>query len=129
MYRHSEGEEDRVTLTFRIALIVVSVANLFWSVRQINKVRIKVEDTAFWIVFSLLLAIISIFPGIPICFSELLGIMSPANLVFLLIIFALIVKLFLLELDVSKLESKMQTLAQNEALLEKKLEESDKEER
>ena len=129
MYRHSEGEEDRVTLTFRIALIVVSVANLFWSVRQINKVRIKVEDTAFWIVFSLLLAIISIFPGIPIYFSELLGIMSPANLVFLRIIFALIVKLFLLELDVSKLESKMQTLAQNEALLEKKLEESDKEER
>ena len=129
MYRHSEGEEDRVTLTFRIALIVVSVANLFWSVRQINKVRIKVEDTAFWIVFSLLLAIISIFPGIPIYFSELLGIMSPANLVFLLIIFALIVKLFLLELGVSKLESKMQTLAQNEALLEKKLEESDKEER
>ena len=61
--------------------------------------------------------------------SELLGIQSPANMVFLLVIFILFIKTFNLTLEISRLQYKMQELVQKIALDEnnRRNEESDKE--
>ena len=83
---------------------------------NIRKSNVKIEDSVFWIVFSLLLIIVSIFPEIVIWGASITGVQSPANFAFLIIIFLLLVKLFSLTIKVSKLESKLQTLAQNVAI-------------
>ena len=64
----------------------------------------------------LALVIISVFPRIVIYVSDWIGIESPANFVFLCIIFLLLIKVFHLSLHVSKQQYQIQRLAQIIAL-------------
>lgn len=104
--------------TFRIILILASVLTAFWVSRKIRKAQIKIEDTLFWLLFSLLLIFLSLFPSIAVFFSNLIGVASTVNFIFLTIIFLLMVKVFLLSIKISQLESKLQTFAQTYAIKE-----------
>lgn len=105
-----------MSIVLRISLIIVSVLCAVFIVSNIRKARVKIEDSVFWVCFSVLLIILSIFPGIVIWGSEVTGVQSPANFIFLVIIFLLIIKLFGQTVRISKLESKLQTLAQTVAI-------------
>lgn len=104
--------------TFRIVLIAVSVLTAVWISRKVRKAQIKIEDTPFWLLFSLLLIFMSLFPLAAEFFSRLIGISSTVNFVFLTIIFVLLVKVFLLSVRISQLESKLQTFVQAYAIKE-----------
>lgn len=105
-----------MSITLRIALIVVSLLCSAFILLNIRKSKVKIEDSVYWICFSFFLILFSIFPDIVIWGSEATGVQSPANFVFLVIIFLLIIKVFSLTLKISKLESKLQTLVQNIAI-------------
>jgi len=60
----------------------------------------------------LALVVVSVFPDIIILISNWIGIESPANFVFLCIIFLLLLKVFLLSLHISKQQYQIQQLAQ-----------------
>lgn len=75
----------------------------------------QIDDSIFWIIISILLVLVSIFPGIAAFFSSLIGIESPANAVFLAIIFLLLTKLFGLSVQVSQLQQKIRVLSQEMA--------------
>ena len=107
-----------MSLTLRIVLIVVSILTTLFMMRKIRQSKVQIEDSLFWFLFSLLLVIISIFPQIPEFLSELLGIASPVNFIFLFIIFILLIKLFYSTLRISQLDSKLKTLTQQVALKE-----------
>lgn len=114
-----------MSITLRIALIVVSVCTCSWVLRSIRKAQIKITDSVFWILFSFVLLMISLFPQIVSFFSDLTGVQSPSNFIFLVIIFVLIVKIFRMSLRISQLESKLQTLAQHMAIRQKENEEKE----
>lgn len=57
-----------------------------------------------------------IFPNIVSKISAILGFQSPVNMVFLIIIFILIVKLFFNTIQMSALENKVDSLAQQIAI-------------
>ena len=61
----------------------------------------------------------SIFPQIADWMSELVGVYSTTNFIFLLIIFILLVKCFQLTMDISKLDNKVKELVQKIAIDEK----------
>ena len=103
-------------LTLRIVLIVISAATLILVLRKVRKSQILIEDTVFWIVISFVLVVLSIFPVIAVAASNLLGIISPANFVFLCIIFLLLIKVFFMSLKLSQLENKINMLAQTYAI-------------
>lgn len=84
---------------------------------SVRKKRIQIADSIFWVLFSFLIMIIAIFPQIAISLSELIGIASPSNFVFLCIIALLMLKVFTLTATVSKLQHRVNELAQEEALL------------
>ena len=69
------------------------------------------EDAIFWMFFSGLLLVLAIFPQLSFYLSSLLGIDSPANLVFLIIICLLLEKIFTLSIVVSQLEEKISVLS------------------
>jgi hypothetical protein len=77
----------------------------------------QIDDALFWIVVSIHLVFVSIFPGIASFFSKLVGIESPANAVFLVIIFLLLTKLFGLSVQVSQLNQKIRALSQEMAFI------------
>ncbi len=109
-----------MSLFFRVILIVASVLTLFYIVHKIRKSQLRIENALFWVVFAFVLVILGIFPQIAIGLSNLIGLQSPANLVFLLIIFILMVRLFQMTIEISRLEDKLRNLIQHEAIREHK---------
>ena len=90
------------------------------------------QDAIFWVVFAVILFILGIFPQAGFWLTERLGIMSPANLIFLVIIFLLMEKVFTLSIIVSQLEEKISILSAEIALrsnaMEKRMEKVEKDE-
>ena len=106
-----------MSTVLRIALILVSFLVMVFVLKKIRKTQLHIDDAIYWIVASVLLLIISIFPQIAIWMSQLLGIESPANFVFLFMIFVILIKLFNLAIDVSIQKQRLNRLIQKLALL------------
>lgn len=105
-----------MTTTLRFFLVIASVLTVIWILRKIRKMKVKMEDAIFWLVFSALIIALAIFPEISYWLSKLLGIESPANLVFLFVICLLLEKIFTLSIITSQLEEKVSILSAEVAL-------------
>ena len=80
----------------RIILVIVCILVCAFTLRKIKKAQMQIEDSLFWIVMSFALVILSIFPGIAEMLSKVLGIESTVNCVFLIMIFIMFLKIFML---------------------------------
>ena len=105
-----------MTVTLRIFLIIASLLTVIWILIKIRKMKVKMEDAIFWLIFSALIIILAIFPEISYWLSKILGIESPANLVFLFVICLLLEKIFTLSIITSQLEEKVSILSAEVAL-------------
>ena len=102
-----------MSVALRILLIVVSVMNTLNILRRIRKSKLQIEYSIFWLLFSMVLIVISVFPQIVIKLAQLIGFQSPANMVFLF-------KSFQSTLEISQLQYKIEELTQKIALEEHK---------
>lgn len=111
-----------MAIQFRCLLVIVSILMFLFLMRKIKKSQMKIEDSIYWIFLSLIFLLLSIFPSIAIWVAKWLGIESPANLVFLIIIFLLLIKLFLQAVKISEMEYKLRSFVQEVAIksIEKK---------
>lgn len=100
----------------RLLLILISIGTLVFVITRVRNSRIRISDSVFWVCIALLLLVISIFPQIVYYFTDLLGMMSPINLVFLLFIFILLIKCFSLSVRMSQADSKIEELTQQLAI-------------
>ena len=107
-----------MNLQLRVLLFIGAVATLLYFFGKIRKNRLDIDYAIFWVLFSGVLVIVSIFPGMVGWLSDLLGFMSPSNMVFLLVIFLLLIKLFSVTIKLSALEHKIRRLSQHIAILE-----------
>lgn len=105
-----------MSLTLRIILIVGSILAFLFILRKIRKCQLEISDSIFWFLFAMALIAIAVFPQIVIYPAEWIGFDSPANFLFLAIIFVLLVKQFMMTLQIGLLKSKLKTLTQTEAL-------------
>ena len=110
-------------VVLRIVLIVSSILMLIYMLKKVKKSKVQIEHTIFWIIFGVFLILISLIPQIVYLFAHLLEIQSPANLVLVFIIFILLIKQFLMTIEMSQLEIKIRELVEEIALKEKKDEE------
>lgn len=108
-----------MTLLLRVVLIVVSVLTTILILRKIRQSKLQIEDSLFWIGFSFMLILFSVFPIVPAVLSELAGTYSTSNFIFLFVIFLLIVKLFHMTLKLSQMETRLKELVQKIAIDEK----------
>lgn len=105
-----------MSITLRVLLLIAAFVTAAWILRKISKLKVKMEDAIFWIVFAGILCILAIFPEICYWLTDAVGVMSPANLIFLVIIFLLMEKVFTLSIIVSQLEEKVAVLSAELAL-------------
>lgn len=105
-----------ITSVLRAILFLSSILISLWILIKIGKAKAKVEDSLFWILFSFMLIVLSVFPQIAYWLSGILGVQSPVNFIFLAMLFALILKIFRLSIRVSQLESRQQDLVQRYAV-------------
>ena len=109
-----------MSIALRVLLIIVSVMNTLNILRRIRKSKLQIHYSIFWLVFSMILIVIAVFPQIVIKLAQIIGFQSPANMVFLLVIFALMFKSFQSTLEISQLQYKIEELTQKIALEEHK---------
>ena len=105
-----------MSLPVRIVLLVGAVSMFIYVFRGVRKDRFKAQETFFWLLLTLIFVLLSIVPGIVEFFSRLLGVASPVNLVFLVVIFLLLVKVFAMDRKVAKAEHQLTQLVQKTAI-------------
>lgn len=108
-----------MSIALRVLLFAASLGTMLFVARRIRRAQIRVEDTLFWMGFTVVLLVLSVFPNIAIRAAQLLGVQSPVNFIFLCIIFVLMIKLFLMSVQLSMLTEKVKRLAQWVAIGEK----------
>ena len=108
-----------MTPVFRIILIVVSLLTTFYILKKIRQSKLQIEYAIFWILFAGGLRVFSLFPWLVSMFTRLIGMQLPVNFIFLFFIFVLLVKMFLMTIELSALENKVKDLTQELALEEK----------
>lgn len=109
-------------MLIRVCLIVGSLITAVYVLRRVRHAKIQIEDTIFWLLFSGVLLVLAIFPGIAYWASRLLGFQSPINFVYIVVIFLLLVKQFLLSIRISQLDSRLRILTEQVALNQEKQE-------
>lgn len=103
----------------RFILLIGSIFTLVFMLWRIRHAKVQIKDTLFWLVFALALLVLAIFPNIAIVLALWLGIESPINFVFLVIIFLLLLYSFTASVKLSQLDRKITVLAQKLAIVEK----------
>ena len=94
-----------MSFVLRIGLIVVSLLTLIFITRKVRNAQVRLEDSLF-----------CIFPQIFFGLAKFAGIESPANLVFLLFIFILLILGFSLSVHLSQTDTKLKELTQQLAV-------------
>ena len=109
-----------MSTAMRVLLIAGSLLTAFYVLRRVRKSRMRTEDTVFWLFFSLILVLMGLLPNLVMTLAGTIGVMSAANLVFLIVIFLLIIKLFLMDQRISSLQRQVTDTAQKAAIREMK---------
>lgn len=93
------------------ALVIVMV------IVQVSNQKMKEKYAALWLVISLLIMVLALFPSLLSWLAGVTGVVMPVNLLFLLSIIMLIGVALHLTLEVSKLSEDVRTLAEEIAIL------------
>ena len=105
-----------MSLSLRIILLVASVITCMYISRKLRKSQIQIMDTVFWIGLSVIFVVFAMFPQFADWISDMMGFMAPVNLVFLVMIFLLLLRCFLLSIRVSQLDDKLRNLVEELAI-------------
>lgn len=100
----------------RVFLVVCAVIVLAFVVRKIKKSQLSATGSIYWLLLSLGLVVIAVFPQIAFFFSDLLGFQSASNFVFLAVIALLLIRQFSLQGQITQLQTKLTALVQEIAL-------------
>ena len=108
-----------MSVALRICLILLSVSSLFYIIKKIRYSKMQIEYAIFWIVLSLIMIVMAVFPQIVYRITMFMGMISAANVVYLFIIGVLLLKVFMMTIEISKLENKVKELVQQIGISEK----------
>ena len=104
---------------FQGLLIFGAVLMTYYILKRIRQSKLQIEYAIFWIVFSGVLLVFSIFPFLVALLTRMIGMELPVNFIFLFFILILILKAFFQTLETSALENKVRNLTQRLAIEEK----------
>lgn len=104
----------------RLFLIVGSIVFFILLLRIFKKSKISIDMATLWIVLAFAMVVISIFPEVVYFFAGLIGIESPTNAIYLVVIFIMLVLIFYLFMKTSILENKLNKIIENIAIEKEK---------
>lgn len=117
-----------MTLRLQIFSIVLLLVVLVLLFRQVHKKKIELRYVLPWIVLVIGMLVLVVFPIILYSLTDLLGILTPSNmLLFCGLVLALMI-IYGLSVAVSKMTDNLRAMAQKIAMLEERLKEIKKNE-
>ncbi len=99
-------------IKLQIVFVLASLGTVVFVIRQIRKYGLNIEDTVTWIIWAVLLLLLSLFPSIAEMIANSLGFMSTSNFILSLFIFYLYISVFMQMVQISKLKEKEKELIQ-----------------
>ena len=112
-----------MSAVFQVLLIFGAILMTYYILKRIRQSKLQIEYAIFWIVFSGILLIFSIFPFLVAMLTRMIGMELPVNFIFLFFILILILKAFFQTIETSALENKVRNLTQRLAIEEKERQE------
>lgn len=107
-------------MRLQIILIVASLLTFIFIILRIKKHQLNIDDSIIWIVWSLILLILSIFPGLPTYLSKLFGFESTSNFILTGFVFLIYIMVFYQNIRISELKEKNKKLIQRLSIDKKK---------
>ena len=101
-----------MSLKIQIILIFMTVFFFLFVLYGMKKAKLTADLAVVWTLFSATLIVISLFPAIVDTVSEVLGIRTVTNAIFMGMIFILLCMVFYLCLKVSVLEERLKNVIQ-----------------
>lgn len=112
-----------ISKTLQIALLLAIFVYFIVLIYFLKKKKIELKYTILWIFSGLLMLILTIFPQILAFCARIVAIDVPANALFSVVIFCIIIITMSLTTIVSKMNDNIKNLTQAIALLEKRIRE------
>jgi hypothetical protein len=106
----------------RLFCLLGAAVTAYGVANSVRKMKIKIEDSIFWILLTAFLLLVAIFPQVAYFLSDLLGFQSMSNFLFVVTIGILLLKEFSNTMQISQLRHKVNELSQEAALSRKELE-------
>ena len=97
-------------ITFAVAVLGIIVAMLL-------RRQLREKYAVLWLVIGVALLILSVFPGLLVSLTHLLGVQVPANLIFALSVVLLVGVALHLSWELSRAEDEIRRLAEETAIL------------
>ena len=107
-----------MNVVLRIMLLLLSLIAFAFCIKNISKSKLKASNSVIWMVGSILLIIISLFPEIVVFLSKAFGFVAASNFVFFVMIIFLLIELFSADKRISELSEKVKELDHYIALKE-----------
>lgn len=103
---------------FAVALAVIVIGALFLLLRSR---RIREKYVGLWLTVALAVVILGAFPGLAFWLAKVVGVQTPANLIFSAALTVLLIVCIQLSVAISSLEERTRTLTEEVALLRQEL--------
>lgn len=114
-------------MKINIFYLIISIIFMLLVYNKIKKKAFSEKESFFWMTFSIFLILMSILPGLLDKLASKLHIYYPPSLLFLIAILFLAYLIFRLTETVSILNERTKELGQRNAILEKKIQDLNKE--
>ena len=105
-----------MTTIFRIETFLLALGFLVYVVRTVNKKKLQMRFSVVWILVALGLMVMALFPGLVFWITELAGMETPANFLYLCAIFLLLVLCFSHTVQLSRQAEQIKALTQQLAI-------------
>lgn len=109
-------EGEIVPTILRIILLFSSCVSVWYIVRKLRQSQMQLLDALYWLLVAFMLCIFGFFPSIPVKLAEVVGVISPVNLVYLIMLFIALLRCFLLSIRISKIENNFKRLVEELAV-------------
>lgn len=113
---------EPMELQTRIFVILLGLAVALFVINQVRTRKIKEQYALLWILTAVLLVLVPIFVDVVDAISYALGILYPPAFIFLIALICILIILFQFSMSISRFSEEIKVLAQDIALLTKRVE-------
>lgn len=106
-----------MTVRLQVLLILFLILSFILTVRQISRKKLDFKFGIGWLFLIIVLMILTIWPGLLLWMTHLVGIATPINFLLILGILLLVLIVFSLTKSVNQLQQKVTRMAQELAIL------------
>ena len=99
-------------MKLQIVFIIASLFTFIYVIRRIKKHKLNIDDSLLWIVWSVILLILSLFPNLSKVLSKFFGFESTSNFILTSFIFCIYLMVFFQNIKISELKEKNKNLVQ-----------------